>query len=103
MPDFRLNLPEPVPGQHVENELDKLLREQRMRELKFIHNQAVNLRENATDIDEALKEIEVLINTLRALAVEVSLGFRFRRLFGFQILFPTYVFRCSRRTACLMS
>ncbi|KAG1653027.1 Dysferlin [Nymphon striatum] len=66
----RVSLPEAVPGQHVENDLDRLLREQRMHELKYIHNQAVNLRENATDIEEALKDIEVFINTLRALAVE---------------------------------
>ncbi|KAK6186023.1 hypothetical protein SNE40_008141 [Patella caerulea] len=68
--DCRKEFPDPVKGHHQSNELDKLTSQYRRSELDMIGEQAAKLRENATDINEAMSEIENYLAMLKNLAVE---------------------------------
>lgn len=60
-----------VKGTHLTTELDNLLLQYRKIELESLVEMATNLRENATDINEALNEAENFVQILRNLANEV--------------------------------
>lgn len=60
-----------VKGTHLTTELDNLLLQYRKIELESMVEMATNLRENATDINEALNEAENFVQILRNLANEV--------------------------------
>ena len=66
-------LPLPVEGYHVSNELDRLLRGYRESELQSVMAAAQKLRESATDVNEALSEMEGYAARLKNMAVEVCL------------------------------
>ena len=69
----RLPLSAPDPAQnHVSNDLDKRIAEEREDTLLHVKTQASALRENATDLDEALSEVETFVATIRNCAVEVG-------------------------------
>lgn len=68
----RKPLPVPQKGVHLATELDNLLATYRQIELESLIEMATNLRENATDINEALSEAENFLQILRNLAVEVK-------------------------------
>ncbi|XP_067657682.1 myoferlin-like isoform X1 [Haliotis asinina] len=68
--DCRKPLPESVSGQHVATELDRLLSAYRQNELLHIIDVATKLRENATDVNDALSEIEGYLSLLKNLATE---------------------------------
>ena len=68
--DCRKPMSLPHSGKHVENNLDKLLRAYRKEELQMIIESATVLRENATDINEALGEVEGILQQLKNLAQE---------------------------------
>ncbi|XP_013388295.1 dysferlin-like isoform X2 [Lingula anatina] len=63
-------LPQPEPGRHIPNELDVHLQEHRLAELDFVKGEALKLRENATDVTDALQEVEGLASCLKNIAVE---------------------------------
>ena len=68
---FSKPLPVPVEGYHVQNDLDRLMRKYRESELQTISRSAWKLRESATDVNEALSEIEGYLARLKTLAIEV--------------------------------
>ncbi|GFO37984.1 dysferlin [Plakobranchus ocellatus] len=68
--DCDTKLATPKDGKHVSNELDKLMASNRQGQLDIIKEQASALRENATDLDEALGEVENLLAMVEALAIE---------------------------------
>ena len=70
----------PQSGRHVENNLDKLLRTYRKEELQMIIESATVLRENATDINEALGEVEGILQQLKNLAQEVGKIFLMKKV-----------------------
>ena len=57
---------------HVQNDLDRQLRYYREVELEHICTEARKLRESATDMTEAISEVENFLAQLKNLAVEVS-------------------------------
>ena len=64
-------LPQAEPGRHIQNNLDKQMQFYRELELEYIRNEATKLRENATDLSEALNEVENYLAQLKNLATEV--------------------------------
>ena len=54
-----MELPQPIPGTHRANELDKSLLSYRKTELTKLKQAASRLRESATDVDEAVAELQV--------------------------------------------
>ncbi|XP_067138016.1 myoferlin-like isoform X1 [Centruroides vittatus] len=70
--DLDFKLPEPIPGQHIANELDNQLRQLRNEELRNIKKRAAELREKATDIEEAMSETEGYLKMLQSLCVETQ-------------------------------
>lgn len=68
--DCSVELPMPIPGTHRANELDKSLLNYRNTELTKMKQAASRLREYATDVDEALAELQGYFNVLNCLAVE---------------------------------
>ena len=69
----RKPLPEPKPGQHVSNKLDQLTASYRAGELEHISGLAANLQNSATDVVEALNEVENFLAMLKNLAQEVMI------------------------------
>ena len=67
----RKPLPMATKGTHLTTELDNLLTQYRKIELESLVEMATSLRENATDINDALNEAENFVQILRNLAVEV--------------------------------
>ena len=65
-------LPEPEKGVHVANELDLLMAKNRHAELSSIVEMATKLRTSATDVLEALGDVEGYLNMLKSMAVEVN-------------------------------
>ncbi|KAK3095803.1 hypothetical protein FSP39_019399 [Pinctada imbricata] len=68
--DCRKPLPQPVTGRHVTNELDRMTRQYREAELQHIIESATNLKNNATDINETLSDIEGYLQILKNVAQE---------------------------------
>ncbi|XP_076439100.1 myoferlin-like [Babylonia areolata] len=68
--DCSKELPEPQQGLHVPTELDLLMAKNRQAELDNIVSMARTLRTTATDVQEAVTEIEGYLSTLRHLALE---------------------------------
>ncbi|XP_052821675.1 myoferlin isoform X1 [Octopus bimaculoides] len=68
--DLKKPLSLPQSGYHMENELDKNIRAFREIELKDITENAERVMNNATDINEALSEIESILERLKGLAIE---------------------------------
>ncbi|XP_025096654.1 myoferlin-like isoform X4 [Pomacea canaliculata] len=68
--DCKKPLPEPRKGVHVDNELDRLMRKQRVEELASISDMALKLRESATDVTEALSDVETYLQILNNMAIE---------------------------------
>ncbi|XP_076460960.1 myoferlin-like isoform X2 [Babylonia areolata] len=68
--DCRKKLPEPQKGTHVPNELDVLMTKNRTAELANIIDMATKLRQSATDVMEALTDVEGYLTILKNLAVE---------------------------------
>ena len=64
-------LPQIQDGVHVQNDLDRQLRYYREVELEHMVKEAKKLRETATDMNEALTEVEGYAAQLKNLAVEV--------------------------------
>lgn len=56
------------------NELDHRLYEQRANCLREVIDAATKLRENATDIEDAIEEIDGYLTMLKELAVEVRMN-----------------------------
>jgi hypothetical protein len=71
---FSQDLPDPVKGVHVANELDLLIAKNRKAEMEHIVEQATKLRVSATDINDALGDVEGYLASLEHLAVEVRWG-----------------------------
>ncbi|KAL5022080.1 hypothetical protein ScPMuIL_001235 [Solemya velum] len=63
-------LPQPQPGYHVANDLDRSLYQYRRCELDTIKGMAVKLRESATDVNQALSEVDNFVQMLKNLATE---------------------------------
>ena len=70
----RIQIPKPDPKIHIANDLDAKLELDRIETLKYIKNSATALRENATDLDEALAEVENFASCLKHLAFEVIMN-----------------------------
>ncbi|XP_060557298.1 dysferlin-like isoform X3 [Ruditapes philippinarum] len=68
--DCKKPLPTPKKGTHLPTELDTLLTTYRQYEMETLIEMATNLRESATDINEALNEAENFLQILHNLAVE---------------------------------
>ncbi|KAK2145131.1 hypothetical protein LSH36_700g01069 [Paralvinella palmiformis] len=68
--DCRKPLAPVIDGQHIQNELDRHLRYYREAELRHMKQSAKKLRESATDIKEALDEVEGYLAQLNNLATE---------------------------------
>ena len=64
-------LPEPVDGQHVQNELDIQLRHYRETEMYHIRKTGKQLRDNATNVADAMQDVEGFLALLKNLAIEV--------------------------------
>ena len=69
---FRKPLPQPQKGYHLATELDHLLSSYREGELETIVEMAMHLKENATDVNDALNEVENFLQMLKNLSVEVG-------------------------------
>ena len=69
----RQALPEIVQGTHAVNDLDRMLRMFRESELAHIKHEAKKLRDNATDVHEALSDVEGYLAALKNLAIEVRI------------------------------
>lgn len=69
---FRKKLPVPTPGRHVSNELDRLTRDYREFELETISVNVIKLKTSATDVQEAMAEVENYLQILKNIAKEVS-------------------------------
>lgn len=65
-------MPDVVDGVHMQNDLDIQMRQFRISEMGYIVDEASKLRETATDIDDALAEVESYLATLKNLSVEVQ-------------------------------
>ena len=65
-------LPKPEKGVHVANELDLLMAKNRAAELSSIVEMAAKLRTSATDVIEALTDVEGYLNMLKNMAIEVT-------------------------------
>ncbi|XP_070540972.1 myoferlin-like isoform X9 [Ptychodera flava] len=63
-------MPQVDPTRHKTNELDMRRQEMRETDLARITQDATRLRENATDVNEAVNEIEGYLQTLKHLAIE---------------------------------
>ncbi|XP_064630282.1 myoferlin-like isoform X1 [Lineus longissimus] len=63
-------LPDITPGQSVKNDLDRMVQTLRENELRFIKKEASKLRENATDVQEAMHEMEGYMEQLKNVATE---------------------------------
>ncbi|XP_056005337.1 myoferlin-like isoform X13 [Ostrea edulis] len=68
--DCRKSLPEPKAGKHVSNELDRLTREYRQFEFDNIKENVIKLKQSATDVHEAMAEVENYLQILKNLAKE---------------------------------
>ncbi|KAL4231637.1 hypothetical protein ACF0H5_009217 [Mactra antiquata] len=68
--DCKKPLPTPTKGTHLPTELDTLLTQYREMEMESLIEMATHLRENATDINEALNEAENFVQILKNLAIE---------------------------------
>ncbi|XP_065924822.1 myoferlin isoform X7 [Magallana gigas] len=68
--DCRKKLPEPTPGRHVSNELDRLTRDYREFELETIADNVIKLKTSATDVQEAMAEVENYLQILKNIAKE---------------------------------
>ncbi|XP_061186415.1 myoferlin-like isoform X3 [Saccostrea echinata] len=68
--DCKKTLPEPKPGKHVSNELDRLTREYRQFELENIGDSVSKLKQSATDVHEAIAEVENFLQILKNMAKE---------------------------------
>nr|XP_022342080.1 myoferlin-like isoform X4 [Crassostrea virginica] len=68
--DCRKKLPEPTAGRHVSNELDALTREYRQFELDNIIDNVIKLKQSATDVQEAMAEVENYLQILKNIAKE---------------------------------
>ncbi|KAK3589425.1 hypothetical protein CHS0354_020754 [Potamilus streckersoni] len=68
--DCRKPLPEPQPGNHIATDLDRNLNQYRCGELESIIEMATHLSENATDINEALNEVENYLQMLKNMCIE---------------------------------
>lgn len=68
---FRKPLPDVLDGFHMQNDLDIQMRQFRISEMTYIVDEAGKLRETATDIDDALTEVESYLATLKNLSLEV--------------------------------
>lgn len=64
-------LPLPVDGYHVPTDLDRLLRGYRESEMLAVTTAASQLRECATDVNEAVNELEGYAARLKNMAIEV--------------------------------
>ena len=84
---FRKELPTPIEGQQVQNELDRQLRFYRESEMYHIRKDAAKLRESATDINEALAAAETYLAQLGNLAIEVRY-YEIKRARTFSLLTP---------------
>lgn len=58
-------------GQHVQNDLDRQMRYYRDTELEHIRKSCLKLRESATDVTDAMGDVEGYLALLKNLAVEV--------------------------------
>lgn len=65
-----ISLPEPVPGQQKENELDRLLRRRRIEEISNLREQAKILRESGSDVTEAIQELESMVQEIKNMTFE---------------------------------
>ena len=68
----RKPLPKPQKGYHLATELDTLLSTYREGELEAIVEMAMHLKENATDVNDALNEVENYLQILKNLSIEVQ-------------------------------
>ncbi|GAB1610572.1 myoferlin-like isoform X9, partial [Argonauta hians] len=68
--DLKKPLSQPKSGYHMENELDMNIKEFRVIELKDITETAERVMNDATDINEAMSEIENILERLKGLAIE---------------------------------
>ncbi|KAL8566025.1 hypothetical protein ACOMHN_062754 [Nucella lapillus] len=68
--DCRKELPEPQHGLHVPTELDQQMFRKRQMELDSIVSMANTLRTTATDVEEALTDVEGYLSMLKNMAVE---------------------------------
>ncbi|BFY97443.1 hypothetical protein BsWGS_00482 [Bradybaena similaris] len=68
--DCNTPLSPPKNGQHSSNELDKLTEILRKDTLQSIKNSAITLRENATDLNEAVSEVEQYLSTIKNITAE---------------------------------
>jgi len=55
----------------IQNQLDLCLQKMRTAELASIADDALRLRESATNMNEAIEDLEMKLQTLRTLAVDV--------------------------------
>lgn len=65
----------------MQNELDLQLRQFRLTELRYIVEEATKLRETATNIDEALVDVENYLASLKNLTIEVLWRYRSVKFF----------------------
>jgi len=72
MRDCRKPLPDVKDGVHTQNDLDIQMRKYRISEMSYIVDEAGKLRETATDIDDALADVEMYLATLKNLSIEVQ-------------------------------
>jgi len=63
--------PEADPSIQIETHLDVSLRNWRLAELSCIADDVRNLRDDVTDMNEAIEELEMKLCTLKKLAVDV--------------------------------
>lgn len=68
--DLKKPLPQPEKGYHLENDLDRSMQSYRKVELQEIIEHVNKVRENATDINEAMVEVESVLQRLKNLAIE---------------------------------
>ncbi|CAE1313340.1 MYOF [Acanthosepion pharaonis] len=68
--DLKKPLPQPEKGYHLENDLDRNMQSYRKVELQEIIEHVNKVRENATDINEAMVEVESVLQRIKNLAIE---------------------------------
>jgi len=66
-------LPEADTSTQIETHLDKYLKKWRTSELSSIADEVQQLQDNTTDVNEAIKELDIMLTNLNKLAFDVSM------------------------------
>ena len=97
---FSIPLPEPLAGKHIPNELDRLLRKMRLKNLKDIVDKCEKLPN--MEFKAVLQELENFYRILDQLEEDVSLFYYFKfKLWYFGMQIRILLLKYSYRQTCM--